>query len=127
MKSSFELRLFEEGEKYRHNQTSESSEMVPVKSLTLEKQDREKGENGKSYHLLDYLQLKKGERASVACEAQTVRRHLEAVFEKGHPPRKEYYTYQRPGRYHLHLLQFEMAIPCECHKDVRNDQQKNGI
>ena len=93
--------------------------MIPVERLAVKHKRDEDGEYRQRNDLLDYFQLKQAERPAVSREADAVRRHGEAVFEKGYAPGKKYDQYERPARGDFHLLELKMPIPRESHKDIR--------
>ena len=105
--------------------------MVPLQSLALEEYHGEYREDNQGDGFLYDLELHQGECAAVSGESEAVCGHLAAVFSQGDAPRQQDYGIKRRvGRYYLHLLQLEMAVPCECHENVRYYQQydcDNGV
>ena len=65
-----------------------SDEMVPPQRH-MKRQGGEEDEHHEGDDLLDDLQLHECEGAAVALEADTVRRHLQAVFEECYSPGEE--------------------------------------
>ena len=100
--------------------------MVPLHGLALEKEGDDDGEDGQGDHLLDHLELHQVEGTAVPVEADAVRRNGEAVLEEGDAPREEDDEDERPAGGDLHLLEFEMTVPGECHEDVRKDEHDDG-
>ena len=100
--------------------------MVPVNRLTLENEHHYQREDGERYSFLNHLELQEVERSAVSRKADAVSRHREAVFEECDSPRKKDDQNQRPARGNLHFAQFEMAIPGECHKNIRSNQHQNS-
>ena len=60
--------------------------MVPLEGLSLEHYSYHDSKDRKGDHLLDDLQLHEVERTAVFYIADSVCRHLCAVFEEGHSP-----------------------------------------
>ncbi len=60
--------------------------MVPAELGAFERGYTEYDENRESYHLLYHLQLDQGKWAAVAVEADSVSRHLEAIFYQSYAP-----------------------------------------
>ena len=100
--------------------------MVPLHGLALEKEGDDDGEDGQGDHLLDHLELHQVEGTAVPVEADPVRRDGEAVLEEGDAPREEDDEDERPAGGDLHLLEFEMTVPGECHEDVREHEHDDG-
>ena len=67
------------------------------------------------------------EGTAVAFEADTVGRDLEAVLEEGNRPREGDDADEWPGCGHMHLLEFEVAIPRKGHEDVGTYKEENGV
>ena len=74
----------------------ECQDVVPMKVLTLEEDVGHNGKNGQRNALLNYFQLHKGERTTVADEAHAVGRYLTTILEEGDGPREDDDTYERP-------------------------------
>ena len=100
--------------------------MVPLHGLALEKEGDDDGEDGQGDHFLDHFELHQVEGTAVAVEADPVRRDGEAVLEEGDAPREEDDEDERPAGGDLHLLEFEMTVPRECHEDVREHEHDDG-
>ena len=100
--------------------------MVPLQGLALEQEGDDDREDGQGDHFLDDLELHQVEGTAVAVEADAVRRNGEAVLEEGDAPREQDDEDERPAGGDLHLLQFEMTVPCECNENVRKDEHDDG-
>ena len=100
--------------------------MVPVKGLAFEHEHDYHGKYRKRYHLLDNFQLKQVEGPAIGLEANAVCRHSETILKESNTPGEQYYQYERPAGRYLHLTEFEMAIPGECHEDVGEHQHQNS-
>ena len=101
--------------------------MVPVEALTTETYDGEEGEDDEGDDFLHYLQLHQGIGATVALESNAVGGDLKTVFEEGETPRDE--DDDEDGGFALEdtdILQFEMAIPRENHKDIAHYEECDG-
>src|SRR5437016_3144374 len=73
----------------------------------------EEDEDGQRNDLLQCLQL-------VCCEGvipNTIRGHLQAVFEEGDAPTSHHHQPERQ------VHEPEMAVPCNRHKDIRKNEQ----
>ena len=71
--------------------------MIPLDGLSLEHEHHDDRENRKGHDLLDHLELKQVEWASVALETDAVGGHGETVFEKRNTPRKQDDHDERPS------------------------------
>lgn len=60
--------------------------MVPAELGAFKRCHTEYDKHRESYHLLYHFQLDQGKRAAVAVEADSVCRHLEAIFNQGYAP-----------------------------------------
>ena len=96
--------------------------MIPVQRLALEKDHREDGEDNERNHLLYHLQLHEAEGAAVLTESQPVGRNLAAILQQGNTPTEQNDPVERPVADNLHLLQLQVAIPGQRHKNVGYDK-----
>ena len=96
--------------------------MVPLDRLPMEEEVDDDREDGQGDNFLDDFQLHQVEGAAVALEADPVGRDGEAVLEEGNAPRKQDDEDERPAGGDFHLLELEMAVPCERHEDIRKDE-----
>ena len=98
--------------------------MIPMQALAL----KEEGHNDRKYsqrnHFLNNLQLYERKRTSVDVGAQPVCRYLKAIFEECYTPGEKDYEYQRPAIGYMHILEFEMTVPCEGHADIGTYQKQ---
>ncbi len=99
------------------------ADQVIQPQLCLKSKRREDDEHGEGDHLLYYFQLQQGEAATVTLKADAVGRHLEAILEKGDEPADQDHPDERQFAEPAVLSQLQVAVPCQCHKDVGNDQQ----
>ena len=118
--------LFQEDEEHREDQAEEGGEVVPLEGLALEEEVDDDREDGQGDGFLDDLQLHEVEGTAVAGEADAVGRDGEAVFEEGDAPGEQDDQDQRPAGRDFHLLEFEVAVPRECHEDIRADQHQDS-
>ena len=100
--------------------------MVPLYGLPLEQEGDDDGKNGQGNHFLDHLELHQVEGAAVSVETDPVRRDGQAVLEEGDAPREKDDQDEGPASGDLHLLEFEMTVPGECHEDVRKNEHDDG-
>ncbi|GAA6529097.1 hypothetical protein LPYR103PRE_10700 [Segatella asaccharophila] len=56
--------------------------MIPVQTLTREKETRNDGKNRKADHLLHHLQLYQRKGPAIINKAYAIGRYLKAIFEK---------------------------------------------
>ena len=100
------------------NQADEGCKVVPLQSLALEEEGCEYREDNQRDNLLHHLELHQRKWASVAHKTYAVGRYLARILGQRDTPREEYHQPQGPRRDELHLLQLQVAIPGEGHKDV---------
>ena len=110
--------LFHENEINGGYQTEECREVIPVQALSLEEDVGDDGEYDERHAFLYHLELDQGEGTAVVDESDAVGWHLATVFEEGDSPTEGDDAYQWPVAAYASLLQFEMAIPSQGHKDV---------
>lgn len=55
-------------------------------------------------------------------KSQSISWYLATIFEQCYTPTKQYHTIKRPIIDNLHFLQFQMPIPSQCHKHIRNNK-----
>ena len=63
-------------------------------------------------------QLYEREGTAVALEANAIGGYLTTILKEGNAPRKDDDADQWPVVTDVRLLQFQMAIPSQCHKDI---------
>ena len=97
--------------------------MIPVKRLTLKEDIGDGGKDYQRHALLDNLQLYERERTAVAVESQAIGRHLKAILEEGDTPREHNDTHQRPIAADTRLLEAQMTVPGQSHKDIAHEEQ----
>ena len=97
--------------------------MVPVEVLPLEEDVGDDNEDDERDDLLNDLQLHQGERAAVSDEAYPVGRYLTAVFKEGDCPREEYDAQQRPVCGDAGLVELQVSVPRQRHKNVAANEQ----
>lgn len=119
--------LFPKGEENRSDEAKERPEVVPAERFRAEKQQGETGEHRQRYHLLHYLQLEQAERAAIADKSDSVGRHLETILEKCYSPAYQYHHKERQCIAAAELFELEVAVPCESHENVRNDEQQDSV
>ena len=100
--------------------------MVPVKALSLKEYVRNDGKDDERDALLNHFQLYEREGSAVALEANTVGGYLTAILKERDAPRKDDDANQWLVVADVCLLQFQMAIPCQRHKDIAAQQQCDG-
>lgn len=98
--------------------------MVPAEGETVEEEHGHQGEDYQGDALLHHLELNQRVGPSIALESDAVGRDLKAVFSQGNAPREEDDKPQGPVAAHPGALQLEMAVPGQCHKHIRNDEQQ---
>ena len=120
----FFLALFQEYKEYCHNQTYECHHVVPLQGLSLEHYSDHQGKYGKRNYLLDHFELHEVEGPAITVESDAVGWYLCYVFKECYAPGEQYYGYERPTGRNLHLLKFQVAIPCKCHEQVRGYKEQ---
>ncbi|GAA3001859.1 hypothetical protein GCM10019997_16120 [Prevotella corporis] len=121
-------RSFQESKEHGKNQKEKGYKMIPMETLTIEKHDRKDCENQERYDFLDDLQLHQRETATIANVPQAVGRNLTSVFCQSQQPAQQDDDIQGGSiGYHLHLLQFDVSVPCECHENIREHQQADCV
>lgn len=117
---------FAEDEIDRQHQANERRRMVPMERFPLEDKRHYACEDTDGNHLLQHLQLHQGERAAHDLRTDAVGWDHERILQQGNAPAEEDDKDQRPIRRDLHLLQLQITIPREGHKNVRHHQHKDG-
>ena len=118
---------FLENEEYGKHQEHEPDRVVQAKRLILEQHDGKDGKNDESDRFLEDFELPQVQRSSVLDVADAIGRDLETILEQGDSP-----TDQNDGREAesgepvRFFLEFQMAVPRECHEDVRENQKNDG-
>ena len=92
--------------------------MIPMECFALEHAHSNNGENGQRNNFLNNFQLEKRKRSAIANKADSVARHLKAIFKESQAPGEKYHTYQWPTVGNLHLAEFQMSVPRKRHEDV---------
>ena len=98
-----------------HGDASEARGVAPFQGFS-QIGDGEDRKNRESDDLLNCLQLCGGKFVG----SDAVCRHLEAILEEGDSPTDHHHF---PKAY---AAIFQVAVPCEGHKDIGNGQQKDG-
>ena len=101
--------------------------MVPVQLLMLEDEVGDDGKHHEGDALLDDFQLYEVEGTSVVYKAKAVGGYLTAVFEEGNHPREGNDQIKRPVGGDARLLKAQVAIPCESHEDIAQNEQQHCI
>jgi len=100
--------------------------MIPLQCFALEENRNYYAEYKTRYHLLYYLLLYKREWSFVDVRANAVGGDEKRVLEQCHAPTDEHdYHYRCVLLDEAHLLEFEVAIPGECHETVGDYQQQD--
>ena len=97
--------------------------MIPVERLTLKEDIGHGGKDYQRYALLDNLQLDERERTAVTIESQAVGGYLKAILEEGDAPREHNDTHQWPVAADTRLLEAQVTIPGQSHKDIAHEEQ----
>ena len=115
--------LLQEHEVYSHYHAHEGGEVVPVQGFATETGNGVDGEYQQGYDLLDDLQLEQREGTAVSLKAVVVGRNHETILHKCQCPRNEDDDIEgRVTVQDVHVLQFQVSVPCKCHKDVGHDE-----
>ena len=100
--------------------------MVPSESLRLEDSDDDDGEHRQRNGFLYDFQLNKVEWTSVLHGTDAVGGNHEGVLKEGHAPREDNDGDERPVFDDIHLLEFEIAVPCKGHEDIGAYKHEHG-
>ncbi len=120
--------LLFESEKHGKDDENERNDVVPSEGFGLEDSDDDGCEHGERNGFLNDFQLDEVERAAVDGRADAVGRNHERILEQGNAPRQEDDQKERPVLCRgMEFDELELAIPCESHKDIGNDEQKDGV
>ena len=109
----------------RQNQKYESDNVVQAESLCFEEHNGENGEHCQRHNLLNNFQFDKTERSAVDVGPNTVGRNLKTVLKQRNAPTDEDYGPQPQIFEASHLAEFQVAVPRESHKCVRDNKQQN--
>lgn len=60
-------------------------------------------------------------------EAKPVRRNLKDVFKQRNSPADQDHNNERQTLTPLHILELEMAIPCQCHECIGSDEEEDCV
>jgi len=107
--------LRQKGERHGSQQAHERGQMMPVE-LFVQIRNRKGAEDGDGDDLLHDFEFRGG----IDRVAPAVGRHLQEVFKERDAPARDDDEQQRLA------LEFQMAIPRECHEYVRAGQQHDG-
>ena len=115
-----------EGALFKHkihsgDEAEESSEMVPVEALTLKEYIGDECKDDEGNDFLNHLEFNERERSAIIHESDAVGWYHHAILEEGDNPRENNDANEGPRRADVHLLEFQMSIPCECHEDIRHN------
>ena len=110
--------LFHEHEYDGKDYEKETDCVIPLKPLAVEHERDDEGKDNERRNFLNHLQLEERERAAVDVGADTIGGHQEAVLNESHSPRSDNYEEKGPACRHVHLLEFQVSIPCKGHKTI---------
>ena len=110
--------LFLENKIDSKNQEQKTNGMIQTKRFRFEKQDRETSKNDQGNDLLNDFELPKVEWTAIFRKSNTIRRNLKTVFKKCDSPTNQYDRWKSETSKPVHLIEFQMPIPSERHKNV---------
>ena len=119
--------LFFENKIHRQNKKSETNQMIPMEFAHFEHLNADNHENNEAHDFLNHFKLHRVERASVDHRTYSVCGNHGGVFKQRNAPTCQDNENQRPILDNTHILQLQIAIPCECHEDIRYNQKQNCI
>ena len=109
---------------YCKNQQYKGHDVIPCECFSLETECYNCSEYDDGDCLLNNFQLHKREGAAVNIRADAVGGDEERVFQHCYcPAYKDDEDERGRGADYLHLLQFEVAVPCKGHESVRYYKQ----
>ena len=115
--------LLQENEVDRQYHTYEGCKMIPVQGLATKTGNGVDGEYQQGYHLLYDLQLEESEGSAVTPETIMVGRNHKTILHKCQCPRDEDDDIEGcVAVQDVHILQFQVSIPRQSHKDVGHDK-----
>lgn len=97
--------------------------MIPLQCLSLKLDIGNEAKDNQRNNFLNNLQLHERKGAAIAFEANSIGRHLTAIFEESDSPREGNHANERPVAACTCLLQFEVTIPGKRHEDVACKQE----
>ena len=115
--------LFLKRKENRSYQTEERPKVVHAEALGLKEKDCQQGKYREGDNLLNNLQLEKRKWTATTHKAYTVGGNRQAVLKESHAPAQQDDDNQWEGVLAaIHISEFEVAIPRESHKDIRQHQ-----
>ena len=93
--------------------------MIPSKRLVLKEYQSKNNENNECDHLLNHFQLQKSKGSTMIFKTYSIRGDLKTIFEKGDSPTDQNKNEQTPSCDFFIFGESQMAIPGNCHKDIR--------
>ena len=122
----FKSLCFHKGKEYGKDDAAKGYKVVPADGLAFEHGGDDDGEHHEGHAFLYDFELHEGEGAAGDLRPDAVGRYHERVLEEGHAPREQDDGDERPVFDYVHLLQFEVAIPCKGHEYVGADEHEYG-
>lgn len=101
-----------------------TNDMVNLNCFIFKDEQRKNHKYDKSNNLLDHFQLHQRERSAESLVTDPVGGYLETVFKKGYPPADQNDTKECKTA-GFGSVEFQVAIPGNGHKCVRQDQHSN--
>ena len=103
------------------DEAEECSEVGPVETLSLKKYVGDECEDDEGNDFLNHLEFNERERSTIFYESDAIGWYHHAIFEESDSPTECDDANEGPRRADVHLLEFQMSIPCECHEDIRHN------
>ena len=122
----FKSLSFHKGEEDGKDDEAEGYEVVPADGLAFEDGGHDDGEDHQRDALLYDFELHEGEGTTGDLRANAVGGNHEGVLKEGHAPREDNDGNERPVFDDIHLLEFEIAVPCKGHEDIGADKHEHG-
>ena len=97
---------------------AERHQIIPAEGLGLKQEQSQQCEDYQRDALLNNLQLKQREWASIAQKTDAVGGDGQAVLKEGYAPREGDDGNQGPALANARFAQLEVAVPSYCHEDV---------
>ena len=119
------LSLFQKNKINRSYKTQKGHCMIPVQLFSLKHQPCYYRKHSKRHHFLYHFQLHQRKRSSIAHKSHLISWNLQHILKKRYCPRKGNHCYQRPTIADIHLLELQVAIPSQSHKNIASYQKQN--
>lgn len=102
----------------RQYQEYETYKVIPLQRFVFEQQECKNRKDQQRDNFLNYFQLHQSEGTAVLAVADAVGRYHETIFHESDEPTGEDEAEQARFLEKFQVLEFQVAVPGECHEDV---------